>query len=277
MLSEKQKKDMREYEQKRRAELKKMRSGYSGMTRDEKIAEAKRLREQVRKRVERLKPLEDDYGSIPALEAIEKNRKGYSMFDVDRRKIAVKNEKGKTIPINKLTDEQLDELMTQATKWLTAKTSQVSGAKDSVLKRTRNTMETLSKMMSAPILDDFQEHKSDDKYVMKVAKEMSKFWKTISELRKTADPSVVDKILKPDEYSEVFEEVMDLLLQEQHKAKTPKELAALLSSILTQKADELTRERKAEAERLVRESGGMLSEDLTRMRGGFRGNKKKKK
>lgn len=276
MLSEKQKKAMREYEQKRRAELKKMRSGYSGMTRDEKITEAKRLREQVRKRVERLKPLEDDYGSIPALEAIEKNRKGYSMFDVDRRKIAVKNENGKTIPINKLTDEQLDELMMQATKWLTTKTSQVSGTKESILKRTRSTMEALGEYMSGPVFDKFNEHKDDDKYVFEVAKEMSKFWKTISELRKSTEPAVVDKILKPDEYSEVFEELMDMLKQEENAAKTPKELADILSSILKGKADELTRERKAEAERLVRESGGMLSEDLTRMRGGFRGNKKKK-
>lgn len=275
MLNDKKKQAMRDYEKSRQAELKRLRAGYPTMTREEKIVEVKRVREQVRKRVERLLPLEKEFGSIPALEAIEQNRRGYSVFDEERRKIAIKDDKGRTIPINKLTDAQLDMILEQGTKWLTTKTSQVSGAKSNILKRTRETMTALSEMFDSELIDDFEKNIGDDKYVMEVATQMGKFWDTIREIRNLEDKAIADKILRPDEYNEVFEEVMSLISDEINNAKTPKELAELLSSKLKKKAEDLSRMRQEEAEELVRQTGGRLTEDITRMRGGFRGNREK--
>lgn len=266
---------MREYEKQRRKKMKELRKGYSDMTREEKIKEVKRLREQVRKRVERLLPLEKEYGSIPALEAIEHDRKGYSSFDVEKRKIAIKDENGKTIPISKLSDDQLKEIMMQATKWLTAKTSQVSGAKSSIIKRTKNTMNTLSGIIEgSEIIDDFIQNEKSEKEILDVAKQMSTFWGVIDKIRSGENKSIADKILNPDEYNEVFENVLDLTEDPLYKNATTGELAEILSSMLEKKAEIISRERKKEAEDLVWKSGGRLPDDLSRLRGGFLGNRK---
>ena len=275
MLTDKQKKEMREYEKQRRKKMKELRKGYSDMTREEKIKEVKRLREQVRKRVERLLPLEKEYGPIPALEAIEHDRKGYSSFDVEKRKIAIKDENGKTIPISKLSDDQLNEIMRQATKWLTAKTSQVSGAKSSIIKRTKNTMNTLSGIIEgSETIDDFIQNEKSEKEILDVAKQMSTFWDVIDKIRSGENKSIADKILNPDEYNEVFENVLDLTEDPLYKNATTGELAEILSSMLEKKAEIISRERKKEAEDLVLKSGGRLPDDLSRMRGGFLGNRK---
>ena len=249
------------YRKARQAKTKELRSKYTGLSREEKEEAVRKLKDQVRKRVERLRPIEEEYGDVPALTAIEKNRKRYDAFDAETHKIAIKDENGKTIAIKDMTDEQLDKIIEQGTDWLSTSTSTVSGAKKSIASRTESSIETIQEEMGIEIVPNFDDIVGDQKELLKIASQMSSFWKVVKEIRK-AGGALADKILNPNEYSEVFQDILDVLESESGKSMTPKQVADLVADKLKEKANAYKKGRLKEEETLVKESGGSLRGSL---------------
>lgn len=258
--------------------MKNIQKKLNSMTRDQKIKEAKRMMEQVRKRVERLQPIKDLYGDIPALETIKERRREYSMFDVDSGKLRVKRN-GKTINPDQLTDSELNAVIEQGDKWLSLKTSTVKGAKDAVAKRTKASLQALSEILQGENqeLSDWLKDTKTKKAVLDKAEVMSDFWNTVSELRNKS-PKLKDKIRNPNEYKEVFQMVLDALGDKRLIGLTPVGIASMLSRAISERAHKEEMEARSRSYESVRQSGGTLPDTLKgpRMTGNYKGNKRMK-
>ena len=249
------------YQKARQAKTKELRGKYTGLSREEKEEAVRKLKDQIRKRVERLRPIEEEYGDVPALTAIEKNRKRYDAFDAETHKIAIKDENGKTIAIKDMTDDQLNKIIEQGTDWLSTSTSTVSGAKNAIASRTERSIETIQEEMGIEIVPNFDDIVGNQKELLKIASEMSSFWKVVKEIRK-AGGALADKILNENEYSEVFQDILEVLESEGGKSMTPKQVADLLAENLEKKLGKHMEGRIKEEDTLVRESGGSLRGSL---------------
>lgn len=258
--------------------MKNIQKKLNSMTRDQKIKEAKRTMEQVRKRVERLQPIKDLYGDIPALETVKERRREYSMFDVESGKLRVKRN-GKTINPVQLTDSELNAVIEQGDKWLSLKTSTVKGAKDAVAKRTKASLQALSEILPGENqeLSDWLDDTKTKKSLLDKAEVMSDFWNTISELRNKS-PKLKDKIRNPNEYKDIFQMVLDAFGDKRLIGLTPVGIASILSKSINERAHKEEIEARTRSHESVRQSGGALPDTLKgpRMTGNYKGNKRMK-
>lgn len=218
------------------------------MTKQEKLKEASRLRDIIRKRANRLKEYEQKTGqSSDALDSLKENRRKYDQFDPDTGHVGVSITKD-------MTEQALDELLKQEKAWLKNKTSTVGGARKANIERNKKTGEML-----ADLTDD--ESFKDADY--------SDFWNKLSELRKgikdkpdsertAAEKQILSDLKSDAKYKEIFEEIADGL----EKGWNSKKIGQYLKASMTKKINKEVEKRKQEQEALRKQTGEGLPSDI---------------
>ena len=240
------------------------------MTYLEKLKEASRLRDIIRKRADRLKKYEEETGhTSDALDAIAENRRKYDQFDPETGHI-------KKVT-RELTEEQLDDLLRQEKQWLKLKTSTVKGARKANIERDRKTGEMLSDITKNDTVKDA---------------DYSGFWDTLKDIRKsikdksedtitTSEKQILSDLRHSENYKEVFEEIFEGV----EKGWDAKKIGKYLKQKVTKKLKKEAAKR-AEEQKKLQKDAGTLPSDLKSAReaiqrrqsqGRLRGNKDRSK
>lgn len=217
------------------------------MTYLEKLKEASRLRDIIRKRVNRLKEYEKETGhTSDALDAIVENRRKYDQFDP---------ETGHIIKVTRdLTEEQLDDLLRQEKQWLKNKTSTVTGARKANLERDRKTGKMLADLTGNEDMENA---------------DYGEFWDKLKDLRRSiqnkpeskrtgAEKQILSDLRSSAKYKEVFEEIAEGV----EKGWDAKKIGKVLKGKLTKQINKEAQRRKAEQEALKKSTGEGLPTDI---------------
>ena len=219
-------------------------------TYDEKIKEANRLRDIIRKRVNRLHDYEKETGAeSEALNAIEENRRKYDLFSPETHRVKDPARKG-------MSEEDLDKMIKQEQQWLKNKSATVRGARAGNVARDKATEEMLKRLSGEEDVE--------------IGKEVTdSFWDAIKEIRRgiqkkdekdrtDAEKQILSDLRNDIKYKEVFENVMQGI----DKGWDTKKIAKQLKSSLTRQINKEKAKRAAEQEELKKATGAGLPSDI---------------
>ena len=251
------------------------------MTEEEKLyQEAARLKDIIRKRVNRLHEVEEKTGfRSQALTAIKENSKKYDAFDPNTGKVISNlrvDETGK-----KRTSEDLKRIIKQEQDWLALPTSSLDNSRVARLRRDVATIRDLGNKIPQlrQVVDDLpssslqkdrkkmtkgeleQEAKDLKKYERKhksIIESVDKFWEVIGKMRDNdATASMVDDV---NMYSSTFETVMKIVLGNKKLS------AEQIFQIILEQAQKQEKEARKKAEERTKKalmrSGGRLPDDI---------------
>lgn len=251
------------------------------MTEEEKLyQEAARLKDIIRKRVDRLHKVEQETGfRAQALTTIKENSKKYDAFDPNTGKVISNlrvDETGK-----KRTAEDLKRIIKQEQDWLALPTSSLDDSRVARLRRDATTIRelggkipqlrsVLSDLPDSSFQKDRKKMTNDDrlqeakdlkKYERKhktIIESVDKFWEVIGKMKDNdTTASMVEDV---NMYSSTFENVMKTVFN--NKRLTAEQIFQMILE-QAQKQEEAARKKAEErTKKALMRSGGRLPDDI---------------